>query len=110
MLSFTTVEVAPARARFRMGALLPWDAATAFPCDRGMESAAGPSAAAGPAVASMRPQARSMTVLFGTSAHVAEQANFDLQQPTTDKHAYPTTRIAAAGGGALGSHPARDPV
>jgi hypothetical protein len=33
-----------------------------------------------------------------------------LQQPTCKQYAHTMTRIAAFGGGALGPHPARDPV
>ena len=61
-------------------------------------------------VARLRPQASTGAVFLGISAHVAGQAKSASQQPTSQKYAYTMTRIAAFGGGALGPHPARDPV
>jgi hypothetical protein len=46
---------------------------------------------------------------YGSGATEAGQADFTWQQRTIRNYAH-TTRIASAGGGAPGSHPARDPV
>ena len=109
MLSLITqVDGAPARARFRMGALLQWTSTPAAPRDRASEMAAAPRAAAESAVTCLRPQTRIGAV--GANAHVAAQAKSANQQPTSQKFAYPTTLIAAVGGGARGPHSARDPV
>jgi hypothetical protein len=111
MLSNTTaVVVTPARARSRTGASLPWHCSPAVPRDRAPEPAVARMAAAESAVTCLRPQCRGAAGLSGRSALAAGQAKFALQQPTSQKYAHKTTRIAAVGGGALGSHPARDPV
>jgi hypothetical protein len=47
--------------------------------------------------------------LLGDANHAAGQAKVALQQRTSQKYAR-TTRIAAAGGGAVGPHQAWDPV
>jgi len=61
-------------------------------------------------VAWLRPD--SASARYGSGATEAGQAGFTWQQRSNRKpnHTTHTTRIAAAGGGALGSHPARDPV
>lgn len=61
------------------------------------------------AVAAARPQASTVAVHVGTGCTAAGQAEPSWQQRTTEKYAH-TTRIATAGGGSLGPHPARDPV
>lgn len=80
----------PQRRRSRMGSWLLSDSASA-PRDC--------------AVQMLAPAA-----LFGFGAHVAALAEFAKQQPISNVSYAHTTRIAAGGGGALGSHPARDPV
>ena len=112
MLSLiTTADVAvPERVRIRAGASLLWTSAPAVPRDRGPERAAVCLAAAGQAIASPRPQASTGAALLGNGAHAAGQAKSASQQPTSKKFAYTMTRIATTGGGAVGPHPARDPV
>jgi hypothetical protein len=112
MLSpMTTVDVVmPERVRLNEGALLPWSIGSAVPRDRAPEKAAAELAAAESAVTCLRPQARGGAGFSGSSALAAGQAQFALQQPTSQKYAHKTTRIAPNGGGALGPHPARDPV
>ncbi len=107
-------DAAPARALSRTGASFA-GGCTAVPRERAIETAPVRSdivrtAAAATAVASLRPQARASAVLSGNATHAAGQAKFVLQQRTSQKKYARTTRIAAAGGGALGSHPAWDPV
>lgn len=112
----TTADVAiadvavPERAWIRKGASLLWDSVPAGPRYRANEKAAVRTTAAEAAVACLRPQASTGALLIGTSAHVADQAKPASQQPTSKKYAHTMTRIAAFGGGALGPHPARDPV
>lgn len=112
MLSLITPAEAamPECARSRMGASLAgaWAAA---PCVRAVETAGGASAAAGLAVTRPRPrpQAGPGQPAFGNATHVLGQADSVRLQRTSQKYAQ-TTRIAAAGGGAVGPHPARDPV
>ena len=67
-------------------------------------AAAAFGAAAGP-----RPRGREGAALSGNATHAAGETIFVPQQPTSQKFAH-KTRIAAVGGGALGPHPARDPV
>jgi hypothetical protein len=98
----------PARARFRMGASLSGGCA-ATPRERAMETAVARSAAAEAVFAGLRPQPSAGPVLFGNATHEAGQVSPAWQQRNSQKYAH-TTRIAAAGGGALGPHPARDPV
>jgi len=113
----TTAGVAPQRARLREGALLACGASTALPREVGTvrprpritEMAAASLAAAGSAVARPRPQV-SGGEFSRRRAHVADQANPAMKQPTSQQYAIMTTRFAAIGGGAMGPHPARDPV
>jgi hypothetical protein len=100
--------VIPAHARFRMGASLAGGRAAVLR-ERAMESAVARTAAAEAVFAGLRPQPSAGPVLFGNATHAAGQVSSAWQQPTSQKYAH-TTRIAAAGGGALGPHPARDPV
>jgi hypothetical protein len=67
------------------------------------------SAAAAQAVAGPRPRPREDAVLFGNATQAAGETIFVPQQRTSQKFAHKTL-IAAAGGGASGPHPARDPV
>ncbi len=66
-------------------------------------------AAANAAVAGPRPRAREGAVLLGCATQAAGETILASQQRTSQKFAH-KTRIAAVGGGALGPHPARDPV
>ncbi len=75
-----------------------------------LETAAAGTAAADVVRARPRPQASQESVFLGSATHAAGQANSARQQRTSQKYTAHTTRIAAAGGGALGPHPARDPV
>jgi hypothetical protein len=103
-------DIVPERMRFCQGALLPGIAAPATPRHRVGESAATPAVAAGLAVWSLRPQVPFMAARSDASAHAAAQAKSALQQSISQKFAYGKARNAAIGGGAMGPHPARDPV
>lgn len=98
MLSLNaTAEVAAMpRVRFRTGAPLFGDS-PALPRDRAIRTAARCT------------HVSTAAVMLGAGAKVAGQVESALQQRTTDKYAY-MTPIAPTGGGALGPHPARDPV
>ena len=98
----------PARARSRTGASFVGGCA-AVSRERA-ETAVASTVAAATAVASPRPRASASAVIFGNAAHAAGQAKVALQQRTSQKKYARTTRIAAQGGGALGPHPAWDPV
>ena len=102
-------EVAmPARARSRTGASFIGGCAAV---SRELaETAVASTAAAATVAAGPRPRARTSAVIFGNAAHAAGQAKVALQQRTSQKKYARTTRIAALGGGALGPHPAWDPV
>ncbi len=99
----------PERARSRTGASL-FGGSAAVSRVRLLETAAARTAAADVVFARPRPQASTGSVLFGNATHAAGQAESARQQRTSQKYTAHTTRIAAAGGGALGPHPARDPV
>jgi len=103
-------DVARPSAGFRMGASLPHDSVQAVPRDRASETAAARRSAADSAVMGLRPQARNGVVRLGAIDTATAQAKSALQQPTSQKFAHPKARIAALGGGAMGPHPARDPV
>jgi hypothetical protein len=105
---WTANDAMPARARLRTGASFVGGCA-AVSRERAETAAASP-AATGPVAAGLRPQASASAVSFGNAAHAAGQAKSALQQRTSQKKYARTTRIAALGGGALGPHPARDPV
>ncbi len=101
----------PARARSRTGTL----ACAHMPVPRcRVKELAGPARASAQPVAAMavaRPQARTRTEFFGNGAQVAGLAMLAGQQPISKVNYAHTTRIAALkGSGALGPHPARDPV
>jgi hypothetical protein len=109
MLSLISpADVTPVRARSRTGAAL-LGGCPAETRLRVIEMAAVRTAAADEVFARPRPQASTGATLFGNATHAAGQADSARQQRTSKKYAH-TTRIAAAGGGALGPHPARDPV
>lgn len=67
------------------------------------------AAAAYVAAAGPRPRGREGAVLSGNATHAAGETIFVPQQPISQKFAHKTL-ITAVGGGALGPHPARDPV
>jgi hypothetical protein len=103
--------VSPMRARSRWGTLVCAHA----PVPRSAaQELAGPAKASAQPVAAMafvRPQARTADQLFGKGAQVAGLAKLAGQQPISKVNYAHTTRIAALkGSGALGPHPARDPV
>ena len=103
--------VSPMRPRPRKGTLAC--AATSVPRSVTWELAGPAGASASPvaAMAFVRPQARTEARLFGNGAQVAGPAIVAGQQPVSKVNYAHTTRIAALkGSGALGSHPARDPV
>jgi len=79
-----------------------------------VKEVAGPArAGARPAaaLAFVRPRRSTKAALFGIGAQVAGSASFAGQQPISKVNYAHTTRIAALkGSGALGPHPARDPV
>jgi hypothetical protein len=100
----------PTRARFRMGTWLAC-AHTAVPRSHAMELA-GPAMACARSVAAdafTRPSRRAKADIFGNGAQVAGAAMAVQQHFSKVNYAH-TTRIAALKGGALGPHPARDPV
>ena len=105
---WTANDAMPTRARLRTGASFVVGCA-AVSRERA-ESVAASTAAAATVGAGLRPQARASAVSFGNAAHAAGQAKSASQQRTSQKKYARTTRIAALGGGALGPHPARDPV
>lgn len=110
MLShITCAKVAPARPRFGMGASLAAFGACATPRALVMEPATA-TAAVGAAVRHPRPWMPRTSLIRCASAQAAAQVKSALAQPTSQKFAYTTTRNAAIGGGAMGPHPARDPV
>ncbi len=103
----------PARALSRTGASFV-GGCTAVPRERAIETEparteAARTAAVATLVAGLRPQACAGTVLFGTATHAASQANVASQASSQKKYAR-KTRIATAGGGAMGPQPAWDPV
>jgi len=96
------------RQRSRTGALL-LGGCPAVARARVMETVVIRPAAADAAAPALRSHAGAGSVLFGNATHAAGQAKLALQQRTSQKYAQ-TTRIAAAGGGAMGPPQARDPV
>jgi len=114
---------AQARALTRTGTPLMWECVTG-PGVRSLETTTGRPAAAAVVFARPRPQASRRSVLFANAIGAVGQAVSarpqlpSQNQPnlsqhdeinSSQKYAH-TTRIAAAGGGAKGPHPARDPV
>jgi hypothetical protein len=102
----------PTVVRSRMGILL--DRAH-MPVPRGhVMELAGPARASAQPVAAkafVRPQGSTKAALFGIATQVAGSAKLAGQQPISKVNYAHTTRIAALKGwGALGPHPARDPV
>jgi hypothetical protein len=101
----------PTVARSRMGAWLGCDH---MPVPRvRVKELAGPARASAQPVAAkafVRPQGSTKAALFGTGTQVAASAKLAAQQPISKVNYAHTTRIAALKGGALGPHPARDPV
>jgi hypothetical protein len=98
----------PARALSRTGASFA-GGCTAVPRERAIETAGVRKAAAASVVAGLRPRASASTVT-GNATHAAGLAKLALQQRISQKKDARTTRIAAVGGGAVGPHPAWDPV
>lgn len=113
MLNLVSLAVTPEPTvvRSRMGILL--DRAR-MPVPRShVKELAGPMRASAQSVAArafVRPQGSTKAALFGIGAQVAGSAKFAGQQPISKVNYAHTTRIAAMKGGALGPHPARDPV
>ena len=109
MLSLATSADAATTTRmpFRMGALFV-SGCTALPRVRGTDTAVA-AAVAEAVFADPYPRPGAGPVILGHATHEARQEKSAWPQPTSQKYAH-TTRIAAAGGGALGPHPARDPV
>jgi len=114
---------AQACALTRTGTPLMWSCVT-DPGVRSLETVVGRPAAAAVVFARPRPQASTRFVQFANATGAVGQAVFarpqlhSQNQPSLSQHneikssqkyAH-TTRIAAAGGGAKGPHPARDPV
>ena len=102
----------PTVAPSRMGALL---GCADMPVPRRhVKALAGPVRASAQPVAAKafaRPRWSTKAALFGIGAQVAGSAKFAGQQPISKVNYAHTTRIAALNGsGALGPHPARDPV
>jgi hypothetical protein len=105
---WTADAAMPARARSRTGTSFAGGCA-AVSRERA-EKAVTSRAAAATVVAGLRPQASASAVTFGNAAHAAGKATVASQQRISQKKYARTTRIAALGGGALGPHPAWDPV
>ena len=103
---WTADAAIPARARSRTGASFVGGCTTVS--RRRAETAVTSRAAATSVVAGLRPQASAVSL--SNAAHAAGKANAASQQRISQKKYARTTRIAAIGGGALGPHPARDPV
>jgi hypothetical protein len=101
----------PSRARPGAGAW-PRCGESAVLRDRSarVEAVAAPSLMAAGRFSTARLQGSNKPVLLGTGTQAAGQADFARQQRTSKQYAHLTTRIAPTGGGALGPHPARDPV
>jgi len=102
--------VSPMRARSRRGTLAC--AHTPVPRSLALELAGPTKASAQPVAAKAfaRPQARIADQFFGNGAQAAGLAKLPGQPISKVNYAH-TTRIAALkGSGALGPHPARDPV
>ena len=99
----------PERARPAAGASL-FGGCAAVSRVRLLGTAAAGTAAADVVRVRPRLQASPESVFFGSATHAAGQAKSARQQRISQKYTAHTTRIAAAGGGALGPHPARDPV
>jgi len=111
MLSLITkADVVWPSPEFRTGALLQGCCVLAVPRDRASEMAAGRRSVAESAAVVLRPQARNGAIRLGAFDTAAAQAKSALRQSTSQKFAHPMTRIAVLGGGAMGPHPARDPV
>ena len=100
----------PTRARSSMGTWLAC-AHTAVPRSHAMEVAGPATASARSAAADAfaRPRRRAKADIFGNGSQVAGAAMAAQQHFSKVNYAH-TTRIAALKGGALGPHPARDPV
>jgi hypothetical protein len=112
MLSLVSLAIPePTVVRSRMGTLLG-RAHMPVPRVHVEEVAVPVRASAQPAAAKafVRPQGSTKAALFGIGAQVARSAKFAAQQPISKVNYAHTTRIAALKGGALGPHPARDPV
>jgi hypothetical protein len=114
MLSlFSTVDVAdlsasePSRARIRTGAWLGSGNVPAPKAD--LLSKAALAFRPDAALAYVRPQAHQAYLSSG-GTQVAGQAEYARQQHTSNQKFDHKTRIATQSGGALGPHPARDPV
>jgi hypothetical protein len=105
---FSMANVAePSSARLRMGI---WLGGVSFPVpDADPLSKAAVASLPQAALAYVRPQAHQAYVLSG-GTQVAGQAEYARQQHTSNLKFAHKTRIATQGGGALGPHPARDPV
>lgn len=101
----------PTVMRSRIGTLL---GRAQMPVPHGhVRELAWPRASAHPVAAQAfrRPQGSTEAALFGIGAQVAASAKLAGQQPISKVNYAQTTRIAALKGcGALGPHPARDPV
>ncbi len=109
MLSLTSpTEAAPAmRALTRTGTQL-LGGCVADPGVRSMEAAIGRPAAAAVVFPRPRPLGKNQLSKNQLSENQVSK-NQPFQEQSSQKYAH-TTRIAAAGGGAKGPHPARDPV
>src|SRR6185437_7882434 len=114
MLSLVSLADTPETTvvRSRMGTLR---GRVQMPVPRGhVKELAGPAGAGARPVAAqafVRPQGNTKAALFGNGTQVAGSAKLAGQQPISKVNYAHTTRIAALKGcGALGPHPARDPV
>jgi len=105
---FSMVDVAePSSARLRAGI---WLGSGILPIPNAdLLTKATPADMPAAALAYVRPQER-QAYLFSNGTQVAGQAETAGQQHTSNLKFAHKTRIATQGGGALGPHPARDPV
>jgi len=102
--------VSPAPARSRMGTVACAHTPVASCLVRELAGPAKASAKPVTAMAFVRPRRRT-AALIGNGTQVAGLAIVAQQQPNSKVNYAHTTRIAALkGSGALGPHPARDPV
>jgi hypothetical protein len=105
---FSMADVAePSSARLRLGI---WLGSASLPVpEADLLSKAAVASKPDAALAFVRPQAH-QAYRFSGGTQVAGQAEYVRQQHTSNLKFAHKTRIATQGGGALGPHPARDPV
>jgi hypothetical protein len=105
MLNPITMADAAVPLALSPAALAADQSSAAFPVPR--------NTAAAPATTGSGPRTGARTAPFGTDLHAPQRrtrAGWTTTPRTTSSKFVQMARIAPTGGGALGSHPARDPV